>query len=306
MADFTSNFWSILIAVVTLLSIAVLIYFVKALSTRKVDNKDSSPETMGHVWDENLEEYNNPLPRWWMNLFYITLFWGVGYLIFYPGLGAYQGILGWSQTKQYDEEVQAAAEKYDPVFEKFQQTPIEQLATNDEAIKVGESLFSAYCTTCHGSDARGARGFPNLRDDDWLYGGKPEQIVATIVNGRNGIMPPWKESLSEKEIRAVSKYVEHLSGRNVDATIVAEGEKPYALYCVACHGADGTGNQQLGAPNLTDKIWLHGGSTLKIVETIAEGRNGNMPPHGEFLGDAKIHVLAAYVYSFRNNAAAKQ
>ena len=306
MADFTSNFWSILIAGVTLISIAVLIYFVKALSTRKADTKDSSPETMGHVWDENLEEYNNPLPRWWMNLFYITLFWGVGYLIFYPGLGAYQGILGWSQTKQYEEEIQAAAEKYDPLFEKFQQTPIPELAGDAEAIRVGERLFAAYCATCHGSDARGARGFPNLRDDDWLYGGAPEHIVATLTNGRNGIMPPWKELLSEDDIRAVSKYVEHLSGRKVDASVVAAGEKPYALYCVACHGADGTGNQQLGAPNLTDKIWLHGGSTLKIVETIAEGRVGNMPPHGEFLGDAKIHVLAAYVYSFRNDGAASQ
>ena len=306
MADFTSNFWSILIAGVTVISIVVLIYFVKALSSRKVDTEDSSPETMGHVWDENLEEYNNPLPRWWMNLFYITLFWGIGYLIFYPGLGAYQGILGWSQTKQYEEEIQAAAEKYDPLFEQFQQTPIEKLAGDAEAVRVGERLFAAYCSTCHGSDARGARGFPNLRDDDWLYGGEPEHIVATLTNGRNGIMPPWKEALSEKEIRSVSKYVEHLAGRKVDATVVAEGEKPYATYCVVCHGADGTGNQQLGAPNLTDKIWLYGGSTLKIVETIAEGRNGNMPAHGEFLGGAKIHVLAAYVYSFRNDDAASR
>ena len=299
MADFTSNFWSWLIAGVTIISIAVLIYFVKTLSTRKSDN-DAAPETMGHVWDEDLEEYNNPLPRWWLNLFYITLFWGIGYLIFYPGLGAYQGLLGWSQTQQYEDEVKAAADKYEPLFEKYTAIPIKQLASDPEAVKVGERLFAAYCTTCHGSDARGARGFPNLRDEDWLYGGEPAQIVATLTNGRNGIMPPWEEALSASEIRAVSKYVEHLAGRDVDASVAAEGELPYTTYCVVCHGADGKGNQQLGAANLTDKIWLHGGSTLKIVETIAKGRVGYMPPHGEFLGAAKIHLLATYIYSFRD------
>ena len=303
MADFTSNFWSVLIAGVTLISIAALVYFVWVFSTRKSDSPDASPETMGHVWDENLEEYNNPLPRWWLNLFYITLFWGVGYLIFYPGLGAYEGVLGWSQTKQYEEEIQAAAEKYDPIFERFQQTPVDKLAGDADAVKVGERLFAAYCSTCHGSDARGARGFANLRDDDWLYGGAPEQIVATITNGRAGLMPPWKDLLSEDEINAVTKYVEHLAGRQVDSALVAEGKKPYSTYCVACHGPEGKGNQQLGAPNLTDDIWLHGGSTVKIAESIVKGRNGNMPPHGEFLGEAKVHVLAAYIYSFRNNAA---
>lgn len=299
MADFTSSFWSVFISLVTIASIVVLIYFIWRLSTRRSGDETGSPETMGHVWDEDLEEYNNPLPKWWLNLFYITLFWGVGYLIFYPGLGSFKGVLGWSQVSQYNAEVNAAEEDYGPLFAQYLQTDIEELAKDEEAIKVGERLFSAYCTTCHGSDARGARGFPNLRDNDWLYGGDPAQIVASITNGRSGVMPPWNESLNDKQIRTTARYVEHLAGRKVQASVVSEGKASYDVYCVACHGGDGKGNQQLGAPNLADKIWLHGGSTKKIIETIAHGRNGIMPPHETFLGEAKIHLLAAYVYHFR-------
>lgn len=299
MADFTGSFWSVFISLVTIASIVVLIYFIWRLSTRKVGDETSAPETMGHVWDEDLEEYNNPLPKWWLNLFYITLFWGVFYLILYPGLGSFKGLLGWSQVSQYEQEVESAEKNYGPLFEQYSKTDIEALAKDAEAIKIGERLFSAYCTTCHGSDARGARGFPNLRDDDWLYGGEPEQIVASITAGRSGIMPPWNELLNEKQIRTTARYVEHLAGRDVQASVVSEGKESYDLYCVACHGAEGKGNQQLGAPNLADKIWLHGGSTKKIIETIAVGRNGVMPPHETFLGAAKIHLIAAYVYHFR-------
>ena len=299
MADFTSGFWSVFISTVTIVSIVVLIYFIWRLSTRRAGDETSSPETMGHVWDEDLEEYNNPLPKWWLNLFYITLFWGVLYLILYPGLGSFKGVLGWSQVSQYEEEIASAEEHYGPLFEQYLQTDIEKLAEDSDAIKIGERLFSAYCTTCHGSDARGARGFPNLRDDDWLYGGEPTQIVESITNGRSGIMPPWNELLDERQVRSTARYVEHLAGRDVQASVVDEGKASYDLYCVACHGAAGKGNQQLGAPKLADKVWLHGGSTKKIIETIALGRNGIMPPHETFLGEAKIHLIAAYVYHFR-------
>jgi len=300
MADFTSEFWSWFISISTIISIVVMFVLLKKLTTRRQDPSDGPVETMGHVWDENLEEYNNPMPRWWLNLFYITLVWSVLYLALYPGLGTFKGLLGWSQINQYEEEVEAAASKYGPLFERYQNTAIAELATDDEAVTMGERLFSTYCTTCHGSDARGARGFPNLRDGDWLYGDEPEQIIATITNGRSGLMPAWGEIIGEEKVAALTSYVQQLSGRTVDTAAAAAGKEVYDVNCFACHGADGSGNQLLGAPNLTDDIWLYGGSEAKISESIASGRNGTMPPHGEFLGGAKIHLLAAYVYQFRN------
>jgi len=299
MADFTSELWSWVIALTTIVSIVGVIIGVRIVTTGSKDDPDKPVETMGHVWDENLEEYNNPMPRWWLNLFYITLFWGMLYLLLYPGLGAFEGLLGWSQTTQYEEEVAAADAKFGPLFEQYQQVPIPELASNEDAVKMGERLFSTYCTTCHGSDARGARGFPNLRDDDWLYGSEPEQITATLVNGRNGLMPAWGEILDDDDVFAVTAYVEQMSGRTVDSAIAASGKAVYDVNCIACHGADGGGNQLLGAPNLKDDIWLYGGSQKKILESIATGRNGIMPPHGEFLGPAKIHLLSTYIYQFR-------
>ncbi len=301
MADFTSSIWSWIIAVTTLVSIVGVFIGVRVVTT--ASKKDRAPdkpvETMGHVWDENLEEYNNPMPRWWLNLFYITLFWGLLYLLLYPGLGAFKGLLGWSQLGQYEEEVAAAAAQFGPLFEQYAQIPLPQLVNNEAAVKMGERLFSTYCTTCHGSDARGARGFPNLRDDDWLYGAEPEDLIATLTHGRNGLMPAWGAILETEQITAVTAYVEQLSGRTADAAIAARGKAVYDVNCIACHGPDGGGNPLLGAPKLNDDIWLHGGSTTKITESIVNGRNGVMPAHGEFLGPAKIHLLATYVYSFR-------
>lgn len=300
MADFTSGFWSWFISITTIVSIVALIAFIKIYTSRRPGPSDEPVETMGHVWDENLEEYNNPLPRWWLILFYVTLFWALLYLTLYPGLGTFKGFLGWSQVSQYEEEVAAADAQYGPLFEQYQQIAVAELATNDAALKVGEHLFSTYCTTCHGSDARGARGFPNLRDDDWLYGGEPEQIKATLMNGRNGVMPAWGEILGADKVTSLTAYVQQLAGRSVDSAAAAAGKAVYDVNCIACHGADGTGNQMLGAPNLTDDIWLYGGSEAKIHESIAAGRNGIMPPHGEFLGPAKVHLLSTYVYQFRN------
>jgi len=296
MADFTSSFWNWYIIVPTVGGIIACFLLIRWLS---VDIKpEDEGKKMDHVWDGDLVELNNPLPRWWLNMFYITLFFGIGYLALYPGLGSFKGLLGWTSLGQYQEEVDIFDAKYGPLFEKYRQMPIVAVADDPEARRMGERLFVNYCATCHGSDARGARGFPNLRDNDWLYGGSPEVIEATILNGRNGVMPAWKDALGgDAGVSDVAEYVFSLSGRNVDQAAAARGEEKYQMLCVACHGADGTGNQALGAPNLTDNIWLYGGSAKQVMESIAMGRNGLMPPHKDFLGEDKVHLLAAYVYS---------
>ncbi len=294
MADFTSGFWTWFISLTTIASIIFLFVFLIIFSKKKAGDEN---ETMGHVWDENLEELNTPLPRWWLYSFIFTIIWGAAYLVFYPGLGSYAGILGWTQTGQLEKEMQIANETYGPLYEQFKNTDIAQLAEDDAALKIGERLYASYCTTCHGSDARGARGYPNLRDDDWLYGGEPADIKTTIMEGRKGAMPAWGAVLSDDDMFNVVSYVEQLSGRVVDDLHASSGKEIYNTMCVACHGADGKGNTLMGAADLTDDIWLYGGSQKKIKETIELGRNGNMPPHKEFLGEAKVHILAAYIYS---------
>ena len=298
MADFTSGFWSPYIAVVTLASIAACLWLVWAQSRgRPPQAPGKEPETMGHVWDGDLEEYNNPLPRWWLNLFYITLFWGIAYLVFYPGLGAFKGLLGWSQHGAYEAEVAAADERFGALYARYLDTDIPTLAQDPEVLAMGRNLYASYCTQCHGSDAGGARGFPNLTDDDWLYGSTPEAIEHSILKGRSGVMPGWAEILGADGVQQAADYVEHLAGRAMNTARVTAGKAAYEQACVACHGADGTGNQMLGAPNLTNDIWLYGGSRKAIVESIAQGRHGQMPAHEAFLGPAKVHVLTAYVYS---------
>ncbi len=295
MADFVSPGWHWFIAIVTVISLAACLWLIFA--NRAGKSTGGKVGVTGHKWDEDLEELNNPLPRWWFNLFLLTVFFGFVYLTLYPGLGSFAGVLGWSQTGQYEQEIAAANAAYDPLFERFAGSEIPALADDADALRAGERLFSTYCTTCHGSDARGAPGFPNLRDDAWLWGGDPETIKQTITNGRAGAMPAWEAALGEDGVRNVAAYVEKLAGREVDEEWAALGKEKFDMMCVACHQADGTGNPALGAPNLTDDAWLYGASTHTIRETIASGRNGVMPPHGEFLGEAKVHLLAAYVYS---------
>jgi cytochrome c oxidase cbb3-type subunit 3 len=302
MADFTSGGWSVFITVVTVVSLVALYYLAWALSARRTGT--GPVETSGHVWDEDLEEFNNPLPRWWLNLFYITIIWAALYLAAYPGLGAYEGMLAWTQADQYAAEVAAADAKYAPVFEEFAGQDLAQVAQIPEAQKIGGRLFATYCTGCHGSDAGGARGFPNLRDGDWLYGGTPEAVKTSIANGRMGAMPAWIAVIGADGVRQVAAHVEKLSGRVTDEAAAAAGAKLFQTNCVACHGPDGKGNPAMGAPNLTDDVWLYGGTTEKIVETIEKGRNGQMPAHGELLGNAKVHLLAAYVLSLGTGEAA--
>ena len=295
MTDFTSGFWDLYVAVISVLSIAGCAVLLVVQNVRKAPG---SPDTTGHVWDEDLAEYNNPLPNWWRWLFYITIVFGAAYLILYPGLGTrWKGVLGWSQVSQLKEETQRAERQFGPLYEKFAAIDIKALAKDPAALAVGQKLFLNNCAQCHASDGGGSRGFPNLTDRDWLYGGEPEQIRTSITEGRNGVMPPWGQALGEEGVKNVAHYVMSLSGGAADSIRVSKGKEIFATTCVACHGPEGKGNPALGAPNLTDRIWLHGSGEANIVETISRGRASHMPAHKELLTPAKIHLLTAYVYS---------
>jgi cytochrome c oxidase cbb3-type subunit 3 len=307
MSDFTSGFWNWYVALITVLSIFGCGLLLWSQSKHKVKvGADGQPEkTTGHVWDEDLTELNTPMPRWWMGLFYLTIVFGIGYLILYPGLGSYAGRLGWQSSGAYKLEVKQANLDYGPLFDKYLRQDIPAVARDPQAHEIGQRLFLNYCAQCHGSDARGNKGYPNLTDKDWLYGGEPSVIKETIMKGRHGQMPPMGAALgSDKDIENVAHYVRSLSGLSADPLKVAFG-KPRFGACAACHGADAHGNPALGAPNLSDKVWLYGGSAETIMETIRKGRDNTMPAWGEFLGEGKAHVLAAYVWSLSNEAEPK-
>ncbi len=298
MSDFNGPFWTIVIIIATLGGIAGL--WLLTVWQSRIGMSDQK-ETTGHVWDEDLTELNNPLPLWWRNLFYITLVFGVIYLLLYPGLGSFGMLLNWTQIKQYEEQMSDAEARYGPIFEKYLNQPVEEVVQDPEALKIGERLYASYCTVCHGSDAGGVIGFPNLRDDDWLYGGTADSIETSILKGRSAVMPGWKAALGGDEgVEQMTAYVLSLSGRDVDEAKAAAGQAKYGMFCIGCHGPEGKGNQQLGAPNLTDDIWLYGGSPKAVATSIAIGRNGVMPAHEEFLGKAKVHLLTAYIYSLSN------
>jgi cytochrome c oxidase cbb3-type subunit III len=305
MADFTNDFWSIYITVLTVLGIAGCAVLLWAQSKCKVNAGDSK-DTTGHTWDEGLTELNSPMPRWWMWMFYITIVFGVGYLVLYPGLGSYAGKLGWKSTGEYQEELKKADAEYGPLFDRYLKQDLKMVAADPKAHEMGERLFLTYCAQCHGSDARGNKGFPNLTDKDWLYGGEPETIKLTIMNGRNGQMPSMAAALgSDADVENVAHYVLSLSGSAHDPIKAVFGKPKFAA-CGACHGADAHGNPMIGAPNLTDKIWLHGGSLDTVKETITKGRNNVMPTFKDFLGEGKVHVLAAYVWSLSNETTVAQ
>ncbi|TFW28447.1 cytochrome-c oxidase, cbb3-type subunit III [Massilia horti] len=305
MADFTNGFWDWYIALITVLGIAGCGILLWSQSTHKVKlDADGKPEkTTGHVWDEDLTELNTPMPRWWMGLFWLTIAFSVAYLVLYPGLGSYAGKFGWNSTGEYQAELKKADADYGPLFAKYAQQDIKAVAADPQARAIGERLFLTYCAQCHGSDARGNKGYPNLTDDDWLYGGAPEVIKESIMKGRHGQMPPMAAALgSDKDVENVAHYVRSLSGLTADPIKVAFGKPKFAA-CAACHGSDARGNQMLGAPNLADKVWLYGGSADTIMETIRKGRDNTMPAWGDFLGEPKAHVLAAYVWSLSNQPA---
>jgi cytochrome c oxidase cbb3-type subunit 3 len=294
MNDSMSNFWHWFIVLPTLLGLAGC-YWLLHSNRRGVESDQQADDQ--HVWDEDLTEYNNPLPRWWLNLFVITLVFALIYLLLYPGLGRYKGLLGYTTVGEYESSIAAAEQRYGPIYQQFAATPVEDLAEDPQALATGRRLFSTYCSTCHGSDARGSSGFPNLRDEEWLYGGTPEAISTTLTLGRSGVMPGWSAALSEYSMRALVEYVQSLHSGEGDDQLLAEGKAQFNTFCIACHGPQGKGQQALGAPDLTNDIWLYGGSQRALMETIRNGRNGKMPAHGEFLGANKIHLLTAYIYS---------
>ena len=290
-----SDFWHWYIAILTIISILACVWLIRWM-TSGFEHKDEV-ESTGHVWDGDLTELNNPLPRWWLGLFYITLAFGGFYLLLYPGLGNFGGLLGWTSKGQYEQEVEQVEAEVGPLFAGYLQTPILDLIKDEKALKIGERLYLNYCSTCHGSDARGARGFPNLRDTDWQWGGDPASIKTTLLNGRIAAMPSWEAALGgESGVNEVTQYLLRLSNRATIDELADKGKAKYDIFCVACHGADGKGNPALGAPNLTDDVWLYGGSITRINESLIKGRNGQMPAFGEFLGEAKVHLLTAYIY----------
>jgi len=299
MSDFTADFWSLFVAGATLVSIVACGLLLASLSRRRIA---TDPEKTGHVWDEDLDELNNPLPRWWIWLFWITIFFGLAYLWLYPGLGSYSGSLKWTSAAEYGEEVKGAESQYGPLYAKFAAVGLKELAGATEARVAGQRLFLNYCSQCHASDARGSKGFPNLTDADWLYGGDPEVIKTTILDGRNGVMPALGAAVGgEAGAKDLANYVRSLSGLAHDAAAAGRGKGKFAI-CAACHGPEAKGNPAMGAPNLTDKVWLHGSSEATIVETIMKGRNSVMPAHRAFLGEQRAHVLAAYVYGLSQAA----
>lgn len=300
-----TTFWQVWISAIVLGSIigcGVLIMY-----TSKGMRKTETTETLGHAFD-GIEEIDNPLPRWWVFMFWGTIFFGFGYLALY-GLGNYKGVLtvnvdgqevNWTSHNQWKAEVQAFEKEIAPLYAKYSSTPIDQLIKNQEAVQTGQRLFKSNCAVCHGSTAKGAQGFPNLTDNDWLYGGEPAQIVQTIAAGRQGAMPAWGAILGDEGIKNMVEYVRSLSGVKHDEAAAQVAAPVFMQNCAVCHGADGKGNIFIGAPNLTDNTWLYGGSSKQIEFTLRNGRNGKMPAHKEILGDnadAKIHLLATYVYS---------
>ena len=291
-----TSFWSAYIIVLTAIVIVGTYWLLFSNRTRPSDSEAKT----GHVYD-GIEEYDNPLPAWWLYMFVITGVFGIGYLVAFPGLGSFEGLLKWTQIDQWQREVQRAETRYEPVFARYRGKAIEEIAKDQDALRMGQRIFANNCSVCHGSDARGSIGFPNLTDEDWLYGGTPDAIHATLVNGRQAAMPPWEAALGETGIVNVARYVRTLSGAEAPGAESAAGETQFKMLCVACHGPDGKGNQMLGAPNLTDGTWLYGGDLEAIKHTLRKGRNGKMPAFGEQLNEDKIRLLTAYVYSLSKN-----
>lgn len=294
MSDFTSNFWSMYVAVITLGSIfacLLLLWFSgKATAMTAHDN------TTGHVWDGDLREMNNPLPRWWVWLFVITIVFSLVYLALYPGLGSNPGALGWTSAGQHKDEVSKGNAATAPLYAKFMGMKPEDVAKDAEAMAIGERLFMNNCAQCHGSDARGNKGIPNLTDNDWLHGGTPEKIRETITLGRIGNMPPIASAVgTQDDVKNVANYVLSLSGSKNDAARAAKGQEKFAI-CAACHGADGKGIQAVGSANLTDNIWLHGSGEAAIIAMVNNGKVNQMPAQADRLTEGQIYVLVSYVW----------
>jgi cytochrome c oxidase cbb3-type subunit 3 len=281
--------WIIVLTSITMVGIIWILF-----ANRKREQPPTD-KTTGHVYD-GIEELDNPLPAWWFYMFVITIVWAIGYLILYPGMGNFPGVLGWTQVGQYDREVAAADERFRDMRDRYMALSVEEIAVDPKVRKMGMRMFGNNCAQCHGADAKGSYGFPNLTDKDWLYGGSPDEIKASITNGRQGTMPAWGDIIGDQGVTDVTAYVLSVNGREADPAQATAGEKVFQTYCVACHGADATGNPAMGAPNLANGIWLYGGNAEQISHSVRAGRAGVMPAHKNTLSEDKIHILAAYVY----------
>ena len=301
MSDFNGDFWSFYVAGLTLVSILACLLLLWITARKKVVS--SGDNTTGHVWDDDLREMNNPMPRWWMWLFVLTIVFGLLYLVAFPGLGTYPGELNWTTRAEYQAEIEKSNRELAPLYAQFSAKRPEELAADGNAMAIGERLFMNNCAQCHGSDARGSKGFPNLADTDWIHGGAPEKIAETITHGRVGVMPPMAAAVgTPDDVKNVANHVLSLSGSPHDSVRAQLGKSKFNV-CAACHGIDGKGNPALGAPNLADDTWLHGWGEQAIVNIVNSGKTSQMPAQAGRLTEAQIHVLAAYVWGLSNRPA---
>jgi cytochrome c oxidase cbb3-type subunit 3 len=300
--------WSLYVIVLVVLNIAgcgALLWW-----TARRRPGDPAPTDTSHVWDGDITEYNKPLPKWWINLFYLTIVFAIGYLAWFPGFGSFAGTSGWTSNKEYDAEKAVEDAKLEKTFAPYAGQPIDKIAQDPKGVALGKAIFGNNCATCHGSTAQGANGYPNLTDNIWHWGGSPDQILETVLNGRQGVMPEWGTVLTgmggPNAVDAVAAYVRTLGNPAgmQNNFLAAKGQKLYDGVCVACHGIDGTGNVAMGAPNLTDDYWLYGNSTESLRQTIAKGRHGVMPAWEPIIGDTRVRLAAAYVWSLSHSPSA--
>jgi cytochrome c oxidase cbb3-type subunit 3 len=283
--------WGIFVALLVLINVVGALWLLFATSRRAPQEED----TTGHVWDEDLSEYNNALPRWWLGMFLLTVVFAAGYLVFYPGFGAIAGTLGWTSGGEVKADLAENNRRLEAVFSRFRDRGVEELEHDPEALNFGRNVFVNNCAACHGSDARGAKGYPNLTDGDWLYGGAPDQVITTILNGRGGVMPPLGAALGDQGVNEVANYVLTLSGGKADPALAEAGKARFITICAACHGPEGKGNIAIGAPNLTDNIWLYGSTLDDIKTSVRDGRSGKMPAWEPIIGKDRARLVGAWV-----------
>jgi cytochrome c oxidase cbb3-type subunit 3 len=292
--------WGIFVALLVLVNVVGALWLLFATAKSPQQEED----TTGHVWDEDLTEYNNALPRWWLGMFLLTVVFAAVYLVFYPGFGAIAGTLGWTQTGEVKADLAENNRKLEAVFSRFRDRSMEELEHNPEALNFGRNVFVNNCAACHGSDARGAKGYPNLTDNDWLFGGGPDQVLATILNGRGGVMPPLGAALGDQGVNEVANYVLTLSGGKADTVLAEAGKTRFVTICAACHGPEGKGNVAIGAPNLTDNVWLYGSTIDDIKSSVRDGRSGKMPAWEPIIGKDRARLVGAWVLAQSNSAEA--
>ncbi len=299
-----SAFWHWFVVIITLAFIAAMVWLFIATGRAKVPSgtNQEGQQTTGHVWDEDLTELNNPMPRWWLWLFYGTVIFSLIYMVLYPGLGNFSGTLGWSSESQYQDERQAANAAFDERFGLLAELSLEALAEHPDALRVGRNIFAHNCSTCHGSDARGARGYPNLTNNHWIWGGAPEQVLHSIYHGRQAVMPGFAGALSDQEVSRLAVHVQQLAGLPVDSSMAAAGRQNFEMLCAACHGNDGRGNPLLGAPDLSAGVFIYGSSLDDLRYTIRNGRQGVMPAQRDLLGEKRARFVTAYVLSLNQAA----